>query len=41
MVYTQMTRKTQEPRMTMTVGTTVLPRPREAAMVQSIKAEMQ
>jgi hypothetical protein len=41
MVYTQITRNTQEPSTTMTVGTTVLPSPREAAMVQSIKAETQ
>ena len=39
MVYTQITRNTQEPSTTMTVGTTVLPSPREAAMVQSIKAD--
>ncbi len=41
MVYTQITRNTQEPITTMMVGTTVLPSPREAAMVQSMKAEMQ
>ena len=34
-------RGTQEPRITMTVGPMVLPSPREAAIVQSIKAEMQ
>ncbi len=39
-MYTHTTRKTQEPRITMTVGTTLFPRPREAAMVQSINAEM-
>ena len=38
---TQITRNTQEPITTMMVGTTVLPSPREAAMVQSMKAEMQ
>ena len=40
-VYTHATRNTQEPRITRMVGTTVLPSPREAAIVQSIKAEMQ
>ena len=37
-IYT--TRNTQEPIITMMVGTTVLPIPRAAAMVQSMKAAM-
>ena len=40
MVYTHITLNTQEPMMTMIVGTTLLPSPLEAAMVQSIKALM-
>ena len=39
MQYTQNTRNTHEPRTTTIVGTTVLPNPRAAAMVLSIKAE--
>ena len=38
-VYTQMTRNTQEPRMTITVGPTLLPMPREAAMLASISGD--
>ena len=39
-VNTQITRNTQEPRMTITVGATLFPIPREAAMEQSINAEI-
>ena len=39
MVYTQMTRNTQEPMTTITVGTTLLPMPREAAMLASIRGD--
>ena len=38
-VYTQMMRNTHEPRITITVGTRLLPRARDAAMVQSMNAE--
>ena len=37
-VYTQSTRNTHDPRITITVGATLLPMPREAAIVQSINA---
>ena len=39
-VYTHATRNTHEPRITITVGTTALPMPRDAAMVQSMNADM-
>ena len=41
MVYTQITRNTQEPIITMTVGTTPFPNALEAAIVLSINAETQ
>ena len=41
MVYTQITRNTQDPMITMTVAPMVLPKPRAAAIVQSINAEIQ
>ena len=38
-VYTQITRNTHEPRMTIAIGTALFPRPREAASVLSMNAE--
>ena len=38
-VYTQITRNTQEPMITIMVGTMLFPIPRDAAIVQSINAE--
>ena len=38
-VYTQIMRNTHDPIITITVGTKLLPSPRFAAMVQSMKAE--